>query len=362
MKIQEIDKNFDFATSLTRKDIAIYNVLEEPFKIYGLILPKDDNDSFHRLPYEVAESVNPGVKELNLNTSGGRVRFSTDSDYIAIRAEIHTHCKVSFFSFTGIMGFDLYVEEDGKQKFVRPFIPSLDAETSYEAEITTVEGGKMRDYTINFPAYSGVKSLYVILNDKAKVQSAREYTKSVPVLYYGSSITQGGICSRPGNIYQNIISRRLDCDYVNLGFSASAKGETEIAEYISKQKMSVFVYDYDHNAPTVEHLENSHESMFKIIRSSQPELPIICVSRPDYAHGEDAQKRREVIMKTVENAKALGDKNVCFVDGGKFCEDFGAGDSISVDSVHPNDLGFMCMANHIGAEIDKILNGGEYNG
>ena len=70
-------------------------------------------------------------------------------------------------------------------------------------------------------------------------------------------------------------------------------------------------------------------------------------------------KRREVIMRTVENAKALGDKNVYFVDGGKFCEDFDAGDSITMDSVHPNDLGFMCMANHIGAVVDKILNGGE---
>lgn len=79
--------------------------------------------------------------------------------------------------------------------------------------------------------------------------------------------------------------------------------------------------------------------------SAQPNLPIVCVSRPNYTHGEDAQKRREVIMKTVNNAMTLEDKNVYFVDGGKFCDGFGAGDSISVVSVHPNGLDFICMAN-----------------
>ena len=180
LKIQEIDKNFDFATTLTRKDISIYNVLEEPFKIYGLFLPENDNDSFHRLPYEVAENVNDGVKELNLNTSGGRVRFATDSDYIAIRAEIHTHCKVSFFSFTGIMGFDLYVEKDGNKavilevnsetdfvskneeftemiKNIGQTILNSDAKTLEEANELAFEDGTIKDYVVAKTAKIGEK-------------------------------------------------------------------------------------------------------------------------------------------------------------------------------------------------------------
>lgn len=32
------------------------------------------------------------------------------------------------------------------------------------------------------------------------------------------------------------------------------------------------------------------------------------------------------------------------------------GDSGTVDSCHPNDLGFMCMAKSIGEVVERILN------
>ena len=79
-----------------------------------------------------------------------------------------------------------------------------------------------------------------------------------------------------------MISRALDCDYVNLGFWGNAKGEEEMANYIATLKMSAFVYDYDYNAPSAEHLQATHEKMFKIIREKQPNLPIVILSAPKY--------------------------------------------------------------------------------
>ena len=38
------------------------------------------------MPDEIGENTNSGVAELYTNTAGGRVRFSTDSDYVIIRA------------------------------------------------------------------------------------------------------------------------------------------------------------------------------------------------------------------------------------------------------------------------------------
>ena len=63
------------------------------------------------------------------------------------------------------------------------------------------------------------------------------------------------MCLKPGNAYESIISRSLNCDYLNLGFSGSALAEREMAEYIADLDMRAFVYDYDFNAPTVEHLK-----------------------------------------------------------------------------------------------------------
>ena len=117
--------------------------------------------------------------------------------------------------------------------------------------------------------------------------------------------------------------------------------------------MSVFVYDYDHNAPNIEHLENTHEKMFKAIRGKNPDLPIICVSKPDKT--SDWEKRREIIRKTVENAIAAGDKNVYFIDGQSFSALCDEPDAITVDGCHPNDLGFAMMGKVIGDMIEKVL-------
>ena len=58
-----------------------------------------------------------------------------------------------------------------------------------------------------------------------------------------------------------IISKQNNVDYINLGFSGNCKAEKAMAEYISKLDMSVFVFDYDYNAETVEELKANHSKM-----------------------------------------------------------------------------------------------------
>lgn len=86
--------------------------------------------------------------------------------------------------------------------------------------------------------------------------------------------------------------------------------------------MSVFICDYYHNASTVEHLEATHYSMYKIIREKNPELPYIMISRPDYwtqmTEQSDILKRRDVIMSSYLKARQTGDGNVYFIDGLSF--------------------------------------------
>ena len=200
--------------------------------------------------------------------------------------------------------------------------------------------------------YSDVKELYIGLQKDAVLKEAKPYKNTKPIVYYGSSVTQGGCASRPGMSYQAIISREFDYDYINLGFSGNGRAEDEIAEYISNLDMSVFVYDYDYNAPTPEYLEETHEKMFKTIREKQPDLPIIMMSRPKFFLNDRERKRRSIIETTYKNAISAGDKNVYFIDGEaltELCKDEG-----TVDGTHPTDFGFVSMANAVSKVLANI--------
>ena len=343
--ISQIDKNFEVKTA-SGDGMFYFSCLEKPFSVHGVI---QGENSFVRLPTTVAASVSRNVEGLNYCTAGGRVRFVTDSPKINVRVKLNRVGKMPHFALTGSIGCDLY---DGKY-YAGTFVPPFDVANEYESSID-LKTRKTRELTINMPLYSGVSLFEIGLCAGSSLKAAKDYKLPVPVVYYGSSITQGGCASRPGNSYQSIISRELDCDYINLGFSGSAKAEDEIARYIAGLEMSAFVYDYDYNAPDSEHLKNTHERMFKIIRESQPELPVLMLSRPQSRLDEEARRRRDIIMHTYISARDAGDENVYFLDGGHILNIFG-GDSGTVDNCHPNDLGFMCMAKAIGNILKEIL-------
>ena len=343
-KISDIDKNFQIK-NIGKDDIEFFDIKETPFKIYGVFF---ENGKFRRMPEEVAKSVNVGVRALHANTAGGRVRFVTDSPYVAIYAKLPWVGKMPHIPLTGSAGFDLYVNNS----YFKTFIPPFDIEDGFEGVIDFATSEK-REITINFPLYSDVSEFFVGVSKDSLLAEPMPYKHEKPVVFYGSSITQGGCASRPGMAYESIVSRRFDADYLNLGFSGSAKGEDEIAEYIKNLNMSVFVYDYDYNAPTTEHLEKTHEKMFKAIRESNPDLPVIMMSRPKYFLTDEEKERFSIIEKTYLNALEKGDKNVYLIDGKTLMRD--ARDEGTVDGCHPNDWGFASMAKAVGDVLEKIF-------
>lgn len=343
--ISQIDRNFAVKTSLDIDGIRFYDIEEEVFSLHGVTF---ENGVYRRLPEKVASDVNEGVYNLHIHTAGGRIRFVTDSSFVAIKAVMHEIGKMPHFALTGSAGFDLYVDEE----YYNSFVPPYDVTDGYECAIHFGDKSQ-RDITINFPLYSGVSALYIGLDETAGLKKSSEYKHKKPIVFYGSSITQGGCASRPGNSYESVISRALQTDYINLGFSGSARGEDAIAQYIASLDMSVFVYDYDYNAPTVEHLQNTHQRMFKTIREKNPELPVVILSRPKFSLTEEENKRLSVIRKTYTDAVLSGDKNVYFIEGTelmKYAENDG-----TVDGCHPNDLGFYSMAKVLIPELKNLI-------
>ena len=109
MNLAEIDKNFAMAESFGRKDIKGYNILSAPFSIHGLLMPVDENDGFHRMPQEIADATNEGVRWLNLHTSGGRVRFKTNSAHLAVKVKCSFVGLFPHMTLVGTTGADVYL-------------------------------------------------------------------------------------------------------------------------------------------------------------------------------------------------------------------------------------------------------------
>jgi len=337
-------KTVQITTTLNKEGMVFYNIDSAPFEIYGIYR---DGEKYRRMPADVAETVNPGVLANHAHTAGGRVRFITDSPYVAIHAEMGKLYKADHFPFTGSIGFDLYVDN----RYERTFRPDYNIIDTLD-RINTYDGSGMHEITIHFPLYSEVKALYIGLDENATVCEAKPYRNEKPIVYYGSSITQGGCASTPGMAYQNIVTRRLMLDHVNLGFSGNAKGEDTMIEYLAGLDMAMFVQDYDHNAPTVEHLRATHEKLYKAVRAAHPDIPILMMSRPKHRLTKDEVARRAVVETTYKNALAAGDNNVYFLDGAaltELCCDEG-----TVDNTHPTDYGFVSMANAVCKVIEKI--------
>lgn len=348
MRLEDIDPNFKVDTSIEREGIKFYNAEAEPFRIHGVFR---EGDRFVRLPRAVADSVSPGVSNLATRLAGGRVRFITDSPYVAINAELCDKYRADHFTMCASIGLDLYIEGNGQPVYyVGTFRPPVNVENSYQS-VKDLPSGEW-EVTINLPLYGGLRALYIGLDENATLKPPREYTYAKPVLFYGSSITQGGCASRAGMSYEGILSRRLDFDFINLGFSGSAKGEPEIIEYLASLDPSVFVLDYDYNAPTADHLEATHEPLFKRFRAAHPTTPVIMISKPlpEIYFTEGDYRRREIIRTTYENAVAAGDKNVYFIDGATLITT-----ESMVDRTHPTDLGFTLMADGIEPVLSEAL-------
>ncbi|MDD2503488.1 MAG: SGNH/GDSL hydrolase family protein [Clostridia bacterium] len=353
INIAEIDSNLKVETAIDEPDIKFLDVRTDPFQVYGLFNHKEE-PVFKRMPDDVAEAASEAAARLNLHTAGGRARFTTDSQYVAIKAAMPYVIKFPHMPLSGTSGFDLFIDEGSSSTYYGTFMPPVGMSGGYES-ILHFDKPAERKLTINFPLYNPLNSLYIGLQSSAHIGSGAEYAYKKPVLYYGSSITQGGCACRPGNSYQAIISRRFNCDHINLGFSGSAKGEDAIVDYMSELDVSVFVCDYDHNAPTVEHLAATHEKMFKKFRMKSPELPIILVSKPGFESNPALSiLKRDVIYTTYMNAIRNGDQNVYYIDGQHLFKDENR-DCCTVDGVHPNDAGFLRMAEVIGHTVGRLL-------
>ena len=358
MGIEKIDKNFAEYKSVTIGGRRAYVIPSPCFSLHDVFFDEKEN-CFLRMDSKVASSVSEGVEFLNHQTAGGRLCFSTDSKTLEIEVAYKSLDAMPHMPLTGSSGFTLFEITEQGEEFISNLTPTFANIYGFKAA-ANVSGGTMKKYVLYFPLYQNVSSLVIMLDEAARVQKYNPYRDIAPILYYGSSITQGGCASRPDNCYQGIVCKRNRIDFINLGFSGNGKAEPNMVDYLAKIDCSLFVCDYDHNAPTAEYLEATHYALYERYRKARPDTPILFISKPDWKRDVRGEQRLNIIRNTYLKAKRQGDKNVYFLSGKTFYGKRSHTD-FAVDGCHPTDYGFQMMADKIYKKmitIDKKLGRG----
>src|SRR5712672_2973992 len=284
-------------------------------EIDGLPWFGQNGGEFFRLPAALQEKFPPPVWNLAKSPSGARVRFRTDTTTLAIRLEYPSPPNMNNMHAFGQTGVDLYT--DGAYRGTA--IADKDAAPGkiYEHIYLSDKPRAFRDATLYLALYKPVKVLAVGVDSEARFEKPRRFAVPRPVVFYGTSITQGGCASRSGMSYQAILGRLLNIDFVNLGFSGNGKGELAVAEAVSQIDASCFVLDFAQNNGTVDSLREVYGPFLDTLRKAHPDTPILAIT-PIYAAreasgGTQNDGMREHIRQVVSQRIGAGDRNLQIV-------------------------------------------------
>ena len=357
-----IDKNINFAKSTNEPLMWVNPLKHGNLRIHGFHWIETDG-LYRRLPmdsFEEIERTCPKINPLATNTSGGQIHFLTNSENLHIRVKLTSKVSIGLMTAAAQGGFDCYVGtsyDDLKFYNTSKFDPES---IEYESMLFERQPNK-KLVVVNFPLYAGVAELLLGLDSRAWLVKPEGFDSHKKIVIYGTSITQGGCASRPGLSFPNILSRRMKREFLNLGFSGNAFGEIEVARLVARiDNVQLFVLDYEANGGTNGKLELTLKDFIETIRTKHPDTPIVVMSRIKYLFDDlnpNLNKRRGAIRifqkNVVKQMSRNGDKFIFFLDGSKLTgKDY---HEYTVDGVHPNDLGFMKIADGVEKHLTKIL-------
>jgi len=356
--IQQLDKNFQSATNegeLNWIDIRDFGVEGRAY---------DDTKSFYdRFPARAEGVVRDPVWNLSLHSAGMSVRFVTNATTLSARWTLRFESlQMSHMPSSGVSGLDLYIRdrELNQWRWIGAGIPEKYPDN--EVAILTPERAPAEEdeFMLYLPLYNGVESVKIGFPADAAVKPAPAYegAKAKPILFYGTSILHGGCASRPGLAYPSIIGRKLDWPIYNFGFSGNGQIEPETADLLAELDPAAYLID-----PLPNNEANGvRERMPTFVRklhAAHPQTPIVLVENITYQAAKYIPARRErytqsnqALREVFSELVTSGVTNLRLLSGerllGEDCEG-------TVDGTHPNDLGFMRMAEAIEPILREVL-------
>ena len=326
------------------------------FELNGLAWYEENAPDLFRFPKRIESQITKGLWGLAQQTSGVRIRFKSDCSSLGIRYENTKMSGMRNMHRFGQSGVDLYTNG----RYVTTAIHG-EENTAVERVYFKNATSKVREHLLYLPLYNGVRVKAIGVNPGAEIVPPQPFALPKPVVFYGTSITQGGCASRGGMSYQAILGRTLNIDFINLGFSGSGKGEKVVAETIAEIDPACFVLDFMANNKTPESVLEVYEPFVRTLREKHPDTPIVCVTliyvcreEPVSGARKHVEKMRDVIREVVAKFQEEGDRNIVLVEGHSLLGPDHAGGL--VDGTHPNDLGFQLMADGLTPTLARILN------
>ncbi len=320
------------------------------------------SDGFYtRLPADM-QNVREALWDLGQNSAGIAIRFRSNSRAIGAQWEPLNNFAMSHMTPAGIKGLDLYVLINGQWQFAG--IAQPNGKKSRNMIVKKMDG-QMREYLLYLPLYDGIKSLKIgidstalierpVVDDLLPVDPSKVAKNELPIVFYGTSITQGGCATRPGMAFPAIIERKLHRETINLGFSGNGRLDRIMADKIATIPASAYVIDCIANC-TYDIVKDSTDYFIRTLAQAHPDTPIYMVSNYflpamylDNQWRADAIKENELWRELCRKFRKEGFKNVhyidVFVDGNVKKSPIGPDYEACVDGIHFTDLGFLRCA------------------
>ncbi|WP_020529279.1 SGNH/GDSL hydrolase family protein [Flexithrix dorotheae] len=308
---------------------------------------------YDRLPVAYKSLVREPVWNLSKASAGLSIRFQTNSSNIAVKWTLLNDNSMNHMAETGIKGIDLYYKNGENWQYLNTARP-VDKENEYT--LITNMSNEMREYKMYLPLYDGLEHIEVGIDSSGTIKKPLK-GKRKPIIFYGTSITQGGCASRPGMAHTNIISRKLDVDCINFGFSGNGKMEQPIVELISESDPSFYV---------IECLPNMTDSLVTertiplvdMIRKKHPQTPIVLVENFIYAQNaldknrsEGITSKNEALKREYNKMTKNGYEHILYLETKNAT---GSDQEGTVDGVHFTDLGFIRYADFLIEKFDQL--------
>ena len=298
------------------------------------------------------------VWSLSRDSAGMLVRFVSDATTISARWTLTSaSLDMPHMPATGVSGLDLYARTEGGWRWVGATKPGAQENTA-----TIVEGlaPGSRELLLYLPLYNGVRSLEIGVPGGATIEPgpARPKERSRPLVFYGTSIIQGGCASRPGAVHTALLGRGLERPVVNLGFSGNGEMDLALAELMGEIDACVYVVDCLPNLNAAE-VEARVEPFVEKLREARPETPILLVEDRSFANAAWLESRRRhheasraALRRGFEALQARGVRGLHYLEGNDLIGHDGEG---TVDGSHPTDLGFFRQAEVFRPVLERIL-------